>query len=301
MATTTTAFSHLIAPGLRKVFFDRLKKWDEEYSKITTVLTSKRAYEEELTTAGLGAFQRKDQGKPVIYDDPTEGEVQRYTHVAMALGFRVTREMWDDDLYGIMRKISSSLAYAAQQTVELEYGGFLDDVFTGATYTGADGKALCATDHVLVAGGTYANEPAVQGDLGIGTLRATMERMERVVNERGLPRRMQLKRLIITPTYQWIAEEIIGSAQKPYTADNEINVMGNKGLSFMVSHYMSDDDMWIALSDKEEADLKFFWKQRPVFENADDFDTKDAKFTGYMRFSFGFTDWRGADGSSGGG
>lgn len=300
MATTTAAFSHLIAPGLRKVFFDRLKKWDEEYSKITTVLTSKRAYEEELTTAGLGVFQRKNQGTPVIYDDPTEGEVKRYTHVAMALGFRVTREMWDDDLYAVMRKVSSSLAYAAQQTVEMEYGGFLDDVFTGATYVGADTKALCARDHALVAGGTYANEPAVQGDLGIGTLRAAMERMERVVNERGLPRRMQLKRLIITPTYQWIAEEIIGSSHKPYTADNEINVMGNKGLSFMVSHYMSDDDMWIALADKEEADLKFFWKQRPIFDNADDFDTKDAKFTGYMRFSFGFTDWRGADGSSGG-
>jgi len=301
MPTTTAAFSKLLAPGLRKVFFQNYKMFPEEYSKIANVETSKRAYEEELTTAGLGRFEEKPEGQSITYDDPIEGNVKRYTHATFALGFRVTREMYNDDLYGVMKKMSKELAMAARQTVELEFASLLDDAFTGSTFTGHDGKALCATDHALLVGGTYANEPTTQRDLGIGALRASQERMEKLVNERGLPEyRGKGKLLVISPEYQWIAKEIIGSELKPYTGDNEINAFNDMGMSYMVSHYKSDPDSWFLLTDKAMHDIKFFWREKVVFDNSDDFDTKDAKFSGYMRFSLGFTDWRGVDGSSGG-
>lgn len=302
MATTTQNFSHLLAPGLRKVFFDKFKTWDEEYSRIATVLTSKRAYEEELITTGLGRFEQKDEGNSITYDNPIQGDKQRYTHVSYALGFRVTREMWQDDLYGVMRKVSQELAMSARQTVEVEFAGLLDDAFSGSVYTGVDGKALCATDHPLLIGGTYANEPSSQADLGIGSLRAASERMERTVSERGFPIQVgRGKLIVVSPTFQWIAQEIIRTRDgKPYTAENTMNAFNELDLSYTVNHFMSDDDMWFLLAPKEKHDIKFFWRQRPIFENSDDFDTKDAKFSGFMRFSFGWTDWRGVDGSSGG-
>lgn len=300
MPTTTQAFSKLLAPGLRKVFFQNYKMFPEEYSRIANVETSKRAYEEELTTAGLGRFESKGEGKSIVYDDPMQGNVKRYTHVSFGLGFRVSREMYDDDLYGVMKKMSKELAMAARQTQELEFASMLDDAFDGNIHTGADGKALCATDHPLLIGGTYANEPSTARDLSIGALRASQERMEKIVNERGLPEmRGKGKVIVISPEWQWIAKEIIGSELKPYTADNEINAFNDMGMSYMVSHYKASTDSWFLLADKAMHGIKFFWRQKPVFENSDDFDTKDAKFTGYMRFSYGFTDWRGIDGSSG--
>jgi hypothetical protein len=299
---TTQAFSRLLAPGLRKVFFDEFKLWEEEYSKFLNINTSTRAYEEELVMSGLGRFERKQQGKSILYDDMTQGNAKRYTHVSFGLGFRVTREMYQDDLYNIMKKATKELANAARQTYELEAAGLLDDAFTGATYTGADGLALCHTAHILTGSpATYPNKPTTDVDIGVGALRASAIRMERTVSERGLPEnRGQGKTIVISPTFQFVLKEILGSELKPYTADNEINAMKDMNLTYFVSHYMSDEDAWFNLSDKAKHDLKFFWRMKPVFENSDDFDTKDAKFSGFMRFSLGFTDWRGVDGSSGG-
>lgn len=301
MPATTAAFSHLLAPGLRKVYFDNLKKFEEEYSKIANVHSSTRAYEEDLMMAGLGRFLHKPEAEPLTYDTIYQGNKKRYTHKTFALGFAVSKEQYDDDLYGVFKKMSAALAKAAAQTVELEFAGLLDDAYTGGTYTGHDSKALCATDHALTAGGTYANEPSTQVDLGIGALRAASERMEKTVDERGLPANIgRGKLVVVTPTYQWVAKEILGSEYKPYTADNELNAFKDMGMSYMVSHYMSDDDMWFLLGDKDTHDINWFWREKPRFDNEDDFATKTARFSGWMRFSLGFTDWRGVDGSSGG-
>lgn len=300
MAANRQAFSKLLAPGLRKEFFKAYKTWPDEYATIANVETSERAFEEELMVAGLGLFQRKNEGEPFIWDAGKEGNVKRYDHVSFSLGFRVTREMWDDDLYNVMRRMSQELGQSARLTVEYEFASMLDDVFLGANHTTHDGKAICAIDHDLTIGGTYANRATVPSDLGIGSLRASSERMERTPNERGLPEnRGRGKTIIVTPTYQWIAKEIIGTEQKPYTADNTTNAFNEMGLAYTVNHYIQNDDLWLLLADKTMHDLKFFWRVKPEFENDDDFDTKDAKFSGYMRFSYGATDWRGVDGGAG--
>jgi hypothetical protein len=198
-----------------------------------------------------------------------------------------------------MKKMAKSLADSARYTVEAEFGALLDDIFDGDEYTTHDGNAICSS-HTLTVGSSYSNYASVATDLGIGALRAASERMERTPTERGFPANIGRGSVILcTPTYQWIAQEIIKSEQKPYTADNEMNAFSNMGLSYFVSHYMGDDDMWLLLSEKQYRDIKLFWRQKPIFENSDDFDTKDAKFSGYMRLSLGATDWRGVDGSSG--
>lgn len=300
MPAYTGAFSHLLAPGLRKVFYDDYKEWPEEYSQLCAVLTSKRAYEEELVVAGLGRHEIKPEGMPLTYDVGIQGSKVRYTHVSYALGFRVGREMWQDDLYGVMKKMSKQLAYSARQTVELEYAALLDDAFLGTTYKGADGKSLCNATHTLLGGSSYANKPQTDVDFGVGPLRSALERMERTPNERGLQIQLRGKLVVVSPTFQWAAKEILGSQFAPYTSENQPNPLKDMGLSYFVWHFGGDDDAWWVFADKPNMDLKFFWRQKPMFENSDDFDSKDAKFSSFMRFSYGFTDWRGVDGSSGG-
>lgn len=296
---TTTAFSHLLAPGLRKVFVDEYKDFQEEYSQLANVLSSKRAYEEELMTAGLGLHTQKGEQASITYDDPIQGSKVRYTHVTWGLGFRVSREMYDDDQYGVMKKMSKQLARSARLTVEMEFGALIDDMFSGSVYKGHDNAAACAS-HTLLTGATYANYAATPTDLTIGALRSASERLEKTVDERGLP--INLGRgeiLVVSPTYQTVAEEILKSSGKAYTADNTMNTFKGMGINIFVSHYTSDDDLWLLTAGKGKHDLKVFWRQKPKFENEDDFDNKDAKFSSYYRISMGFTDWRGLDGSSG--
>lgn len=299
MATNTAAFSALLAPGLRKVFGTEYKDFAEEFSQMAEVLTSKKAYEDELMTAGLGLHTRKSEGQSITYDDPTQGNSVRYTHATWGLGFRVTREMYDDDLYGVMKKMAKQLARSARLTVEMEFGALLDDLFTGATYTGHDAAAACAS-HTLISGATYANYAATATDLTIGALRSASERLEATLSERGLPdTRGQGELLVVTPAYRWYADEILKSVGKAYTADNTMNAFDDLQIRPFTSHYQSDADQWGLWAGKSMRDIKYFWRIQPKLENEDDFDTKDAKFSSYMRFSMGFTDWRGLDGSSG--
>lgn len=299
MATNTAAFSALLAPGLRKVWGTEYKDFAEEFSQMANVLTSKKAYEDELMTAGLGLHTQKGEGQSITYDDPIEGNSVRYTHATWALGFRVTREMYDDDLYGVMKKMARQLARSARLTIEFQFGALLDDLFSGSTYTGHDSAAACAS-HTLLTGATYANYASTATDLTIGALRSASERLEKTLNERGLPdTRGQGALLIVTPTYRWYADEILKSEGKAYTADNTMNAFSDKGIVPFTTHYQSDEDQWGLWAEKAMRDLKFFWRVQPKLDNEDDFDTKDAKFSSYMRFSMGFTDWRGLDGSSG--
>jgi hypothetical protein len=302
MPAYTGAFSHLLAPGLRKVWLDELKQWPEEYSKLLNIQTSKRAYEEELMMAGLGRWDEKPEGHATVYDDPIMGNKKRFTHASFSLGFRVSREMWSDDLYGVMKKMSGQLAMAGKQTVEVEASNVFNEAFstTRPNLLGADGLALCSTAHPLIIGGTYANRPAADVDFGITPLRAMLENREALVDERGLPAMLGSKTVLIGPANQWAAKEILRSQQAAYTTDNEINAFRDLELEFFVYHYGDDADAWFLLAPKGKHGLNFIWREKPTFENSDDFDTGDAKFKGFMRFSYGHTDWRGVDGSSGG-
>lgn len=296
MAITTGAFAELIAPGLRKVYFDRLKELPEEFSKVFNVETSKRSYEEDLTFAGLGIAQDKTEGGAIIYADPAQGNKLRYTHKSFGLGYRVTREMFDDDLYNVFgTRMSKHLARAARKKTELIAWDVLNNAFN-ASYPGADGVELCGT-HPLIKGGTYSNKPSVAADLSPASLQAAIINLENTVDEDGVRIVLTPKKLIISPDNLFVAKEVLGSDYMPYTSDNQINALKGMGIEIFVCHYLTDPDAWFLVSD--EHDLNFFWRRKPDLEAGDDFDTKDAKYTTYFRCSAGHTDWRGVYGSPG--
>jgi hypothetical protein len=306
MTTRTAGFSNLLAPGLRKIYFDEYKRRPSEFTSIFNLLTSERAYEDDYEMSMLGgAMPKKPEGISIEFVDPLTGTTKRYTHSTFGLGFRVTEEMYEDDLYGPMKRMSQGLAKCASNEVEYQAVGVVDNANVTTYYTPFDGLALASTVHLLLStqaappnlrGGmaaTYANRPATYGALGITTLQAAILRMEMTPDQDGVLCMIKPKMLFIPANLRFVAKEILKSEYKPYTANNEINPMVDEGLTFFVWHFLASTTMWGLIGDSNP--LNFFWRRKAKFDNSDDFDSGDAKFKATQRHSQGISDWRGFD------
>lgn len=296
MAVNRGAFAQLLAPGLYSVIYEDLSMHPEEFSQLFTVLPSTKAYEEDQLTAGLGAVPTKPEGESIKMDEPIQGGSIRYTHVSFGLGFQVTREMWDDDQYGIMKKVSQDFGGSIRQTIEANSAGILNGAFT--TTKTVDGVSLCNTAHPLLGGGTYSNQSATSVAFSVTGMQELILLFEKMQNERGLIKRMVPSEVWIPVDLQFKAGEILHSAYKPYTGTNEINVMQGR-LSPMTNHYLTSTTAWWIASSKSGHTLKFYWRVQPQFDSQDDFQTKGASFSCYFRHSVGVTYWHGIAGSPG--
>lgn len=303
MASRTSAFSHLLQPELHDVFFNKFKQYPEEYSQVFNVLTTERAYEEDSEVAGFGKLVKKNEGTAITYDDPKQAKnLKRYTPAVWALGFRVSYELYKNDLYNIIQRAPAALAKSAHQTIESEAWNIFNRAFN-SSYLGRDSKTLCATDHpnIAVEGGSgpYSNRLATDSDLSITSLQSAVELLEETTDDRDLNLMIKPKLLICTPQTKWMARELLNSEHKPHVADNEINPLMDEELKYLVSHYMTDNDAWFLIADKSEHYLNCYWRERIRFDNDDDFDTGDAKYKAMIWFDVGFSGWRGIVGSPG--
>lgn len=298
----TTFRSNLVdevSDGLRAVLFQKYNSYPEEYKKIFNVHESEKREEKDSALSGFGIMPVKQEGQPVMYDDPIQGFSVTYSHVTYGLGFRVTAEMCEDDQYGKIKKMPLALAKSARHTVEQTAANIFNYGFVDTYNKGGDGKALFAADHPLTGGGAIANKPAIPADLTVSSLQQALLAMEETTDDRGLLLAIKPKLLVVPPELKWTARELLGSRQKPYTADNELNAFLDDDLTYFVWHYLTDDDAWFLLADKDDHELNFFWRKKLDTESDEDFDTGDIKFKAVMRFSAKWSDWRGIYGSPG--
>lgn len=301
MPTNTGQFGQLLAPGLRKIFFQSYKEIEVQYSKLAKLNTSSRAYEEDLEVIGLGSMPVKPEGSSITYQEPVQGGKKRYTHVSYGLGFRVTEEMWEDDLYSVMKKMPKELGKAARNIREVVFWNLLNNGFSteyGFPKNGAN-EALFNTAHTLLGGGTLANRAAVDADFGVASLEAAVLLFDNLVDELGFPITVMPKWVVHTPTIKQSVREVLGSEYRPYTANNEVNAVKQDGIESMMVRYLTDSDSWFVFADKGDHDFQFITRTDVRFQNGDDFDTGDAKFKAFQRFSVGAGDWRGSFGSQG--
>ena len=258
------------------------------------------AYEEDVETTGFNLAQIKTQGGAVSYDGHTQGFIKRYTHVAYGLGYIVTREERDDNLYKSRSfKRGEQLSFSFRTTKEIVGANVLNRAFD-TNYTGGDGKALCVTDHPSLAG-NWSNTLSVAADLSEASLETMLVNISLAKNSRGLPIAIRGKKLIVSPSDVFNAERILKSALQNDTANNAVNAIRSMGLlpgGYVVNHYLTDTDAWFVKTDAPDGMLGF---QRQAFEftQDNDFDTENAKAKGYERYSFGWTDPRGLYGSPG--
>lgn len=301
MPATTGAFSHLLAPGVRNVFFMYKKDHPSEYEKIFLVENSTKYYEENLEIAALGVMPQKQQGSPILYQDMIQGGIKKFIHATYGLGFRATEEVMEDDLYGVIKKNARALKRSALVAREVVAFGVLNRAFTteyGFPKNGAN-EPLISTSHTLLGGGTGANRPTTDVDISQAALEAALLQFDLYVDERGMPIDIEPKYILTHPSQQFMVQELLTSDLRPYTANNETNVLKGR-LTAMTSRYLDDPDAWYILSEKSEDGLVFFNRRALTLQNGDDFDTGDAKFKATQRFSAGCSEWRCLYGSSGG-
>jgi phage major head subunit gpT-like protein len=297
MAINTTNFSEALEPGIRKWYGDAYNQHPEQYSKIFDVMNSTKFSEHTHSHTGFGLVPEKPQGESVSFAETKQGYKQTLTNVAYGLGFNVTRELFEDDQYNIIKRKPKALATSVRHTVETLSANILNNAFVTTFNTGADGKELCATDHPLLYGGTFKNEPTNAADLSATSLEQAMIDIGDFVDDRGLIVAAKPKMLVVPTELSWRAQRLLGSTLDPESANNAINP-ANGMVPFTVNNFLTDPDAWF-LTTTVDNGLVFYWRRRPEFTRDNDFDTENAKFKTTFRCVMGWDDPRGIYGSPG--
>jgi len=293
-------FSHLLYPGLNQAYLLAFNEYPSEYDRFLNIDSSSKSKEEDLIIAGFGLLQKKTEGTQPYYDVMKMSDKREYVHDTYALGYEVTEELMEDELYNKIPQASKCLATAVKQTTDIFGSTVLNNSFNSA-YAGVDGAALCSVNHPqMVAGGMVANKPAVDVDFDPIALQAALLTWETWTNDRGLPVLMKPKYVVSGPAQRDIITRTLGSTQLPGSTDNDINSLRDWNLEKSILHYLVDDDAWWIMSRPADHFLKWFWRIRPTFRAFDDPQTGNARYYVRLRASWGFTHWWGIYGSSGG-
>lgn len=300
MVISTGAHPKALWPGVHAFVMGEYSEHPAEWSKIFATESSRMAYEEDVETSGFGLAQVKTEGAAVAYDSHSQGFVKRYTHVAYGLGYIVTREENDDNLYKSRSfKRGRMLAFSFRTTKEIVHANILNRAFD-SNYQGGDAKELCATDHATLIG-NQQNELTTPADLSEASLEDMLTLIMQAKNSRGHPIALRGKMLIVDPTNAFNAERILKSTLQNDTNLNAVNAIRSMGLlpgGAMVNHYLTDPDAWFIKTDVPNG-LTSFERTGFEFTQDNDFDTLNAKAKGYERYSAGWTDWRTLYGSAG--
>ena len=301
MAISRAQLLKELLPGLNALFGLEYAKYGEEAAEIFETESSDRSFEEETKLSGFGAAPVKNEGAAIAYDNAQEAWTARYNHETISMGFSVTEEAIEDNLYdSLSARYTKALARAMAYTKQVKGAAILNNAFD-SDYTYGDGKELCATDHPLVSGGTNSNEPSPAADLNETSLEAAVIQVAGWTDERGLLIAAKPRKLVVPADLQFVATRLLDSELRVNTADNDINALRNNGSipeGYTVNHYLTDTNAWFVLTDVPNG-LKHFVRT-PMQTSMDaDFDTGNSRYKARERYSFGVSDPLGIFGSPG--
>ena len=302
MAISRAQLLKELLPGLNALFGMEYAKYGEEHAEIFETESSDRSFEEEVKLSGFSAAPVKNEGAAIEYDSAQEAWTARYTHETIAMGFSITEEAMEDNLYdSLSSRYTKALARAMAYTKQVKAASVLNNAFSGSGVTYGDGKTLCATDHPLVSGGTNSNRPAVAADLNETSLEAAVIQIAGWTDERGLLIAAKPRKLIVPPALQFVATRLLETEGRVGTADNDLNALRNNGSipeGYTVNHYLTDTNAWFLMTDVPNG-LKHFVRTPMATSMDGDFDTGNARYKARERYSFGVSDPLGIFGSPG--
>jgi hypothetical protein len=275
--------------------------YGEQHKEIYDTETSERSFEEETKLSGFSAAPVKNEGTAMAYDNAQEAFTARYTHETIALGFSLTEEAIEDNLYdSLSGRYTKALARAMAYTKQVKAANVLNNGFNSA-FAGGDGVALFSTLHPLVSGGVNSNTPATQADLNETSLENAVIQIAAWTDERGLLIAAKPTKLIVPPALQFVATRLLETELRVGTADNDINAIKNNGSipgGYTVNNYLTDTNGWFLCTDVPNG-MKHFVRT-PMSTGMDgDFDTGNVRYKARERYSFGFSDPLGMFGSQG--
>jgi hypothetical protein len=302
MAISRAQLAKELEPGLNALFGMEYNRYEGQHAEIFDTESSDRAFEEEVMLSGFGAAPTKAEGNAVAFDDANEAYTARYNHETVAMAFSITEEAVEDNLYDkLSGRYTRALARSMAHTKQVKAANVLNNAFTAGASAGGDGVALCATDHPLTNGGTFANEPSTAADLNETSLEDALIKIAGFVDERGLIIALRGMKLIIPRQLQFVAERLMASNLRVGTADNDVNAIKSTGMlpgGYTINDYLTDTDAFFIKSDAPNG-LKHFERMALSTAMDPDFDTGNMRYKARERYSFGFSDPRAVFGSPG--
>ena len=301
MAISRNQLVKELEPGLNALFGLEYNRYENQHEEIFTKETSDRAFEEEVMLSGFGNAGVKPEGSAVTFDNAQETYTSRYQHETVALAFSITEEAIEDNLYDrLSSRYTKALARSMANTKQIKAANVLNRAFN-SSYTGGDGKELCATDHPLATGGTFSNELATAADLNETSLEQSLIDIASFVDERGLKIAAQGRKLIIPKELQFTAERLMKSELRTGTADNDINPVKSMGLlgdgQANLSRITSNTAWWVQ-TDAPEG-LKLLMRRGLEKSMEGDFATDSMRYKATERYTVGWTDPRAVFGTPG--
>jgi hypothetical protein len=300
MAISRAQLLKELLPGLNALFGLEYGKYENEHSEIYETENSDRSFEEEQKLSGFGAAPVKQEGQAISYDNAQEAYTARYVHETVAMGFSITEEAMEDNLYdSLSSRYTKALARAMAYTKQVKAAALLNNGFT--SFNSGDGVTLFATNHPTVEGVTNANRPTVAIDLNETALEDAVINIAAYVDERGLLIAARPRKLIVPPSLMFVATRLLQTEMRTGTSDNDINALKSNGSipeGYRVNHYLTDPDAWFITTDIPNG-MKHFVRTAMSTGMDGDFDTGNVRYKARERYSFGVSDPLGMYGSPG--
>ena len=301
MAISRAQLLKELLPGLNALFGLQYKTYEQEHTEIYETETSERSFEEETKLSGFSAAPVKNEGSAIAYDNAQEAWTARYNHETIALGFSLTEEAIEDNLYdSLSARYTKGLARAMAYTKQVKATAVLNNGFSSA-YPGGDGVSLFNSAHPLVSGATNSNVPATSADLNETSLENAVIQISLWTDERGLLIAAKPKKLIVPPSLQFVATRLLETELRVGTTDNDVNALKNNGSipgGYTINHFLTDTNGWYLTTDVPNG-MKHFVRT-PLSTGMDgDFDTGNVRYKARERYSFGWSDPLGMYASAG--
>ena len=301
MAISRAQLLKELLPGLNALFGLEYARYGEQHKEIYEIESSERSFEEETKLSGFAAAAVKNEGSAIQYEAGQEAWTARYNHETIALGFSLTEEAVEDNLYdSLSARYTKALARAMAYTKQVKAAAVLNNGFNSA-YTGGDGASLFSASHSLVSGGSNSNIPSTPADLNETSLEAAVIQIAQWTDERGLLIAAKPKKLIVPPALQFVATRLLETEQRVGTTDNDINALKNNGSipeGYTINNFLTDNNAWFLTTDVPNG-LKHFVRQSLVTSSDSDFDTGNMRYKARERYSFGWSDPLSIYGSAG--
>lgn len=300
MTINSGSFAKALWPGVRTWYGKEYEEYPVEYDKIFEVNSTNRAFEEDVGISSFGLAVQKPEGSGIIYDNERQGWITRYQNVVYSLGFIVTREAYDDDLYDVVAKRKAQgLAFSMRQTKEIVGANVYNRAFNSA-YVGGDGVSMINAAHPTIAGGTFSNTLATAADISEAAIEQAAIDIAGFTNDRGLIIAARPDKLIIPRQLIYEVKRILGSDGRVSTDLNDLNALKEMGVigGVVTNHFLTDPDAWFIKTTVKNG-TKYFERDADEFDMDNDFDTDNAKYKARSRYAFGWTDPRGIYGSPG--
>ena len=308
MAISRAQLLKELLPGLNALFGMEYARYGEEHKEIYETEKSERSFEEETKLAGFSAAPVKNEGSAIAYDNAQEAFTARYTHETIALGFSITEEAIEDNLYdSLSARYTKALARAMSYTKQVKAASVINNGFSGS-YLGGDGVSLFGVNsggtrvgHPLVNGGVNYNSPTVAVDLNETSLENAVIQIAAWTDERGLLIAAKPRKMVVPPALMFVAKRLLDTELRVGTNDNDINALKQMGAipeGYTVNHFLTDNNAWFLLTDVPNG-MKHF-ERMPLANSMDgDFDTGNVRYKARERYSFGWSDPLGIWGSAG--